>query len=177
MKVNVPGKLSPLVFRRWSRVAGIFLETASSAGGWSPPSDTLNGAREAATTAPSSPSCLPSHAKQLAPASRPNRRGKEEEDPSGSQLRPSAYQAAWDLRSSGQSLGQRTAQHQGPGFSLSEQKPQYFPHKLADWLAPFFLSSLDPLWAPEISPSLCSPSDWSVSLAMCCSPQPRGYSA
>ena len=173
MKVSVPGKLSPFAFRRWSRVARIFLETASSAGGWSPPSDTLSGAREAATTAPSPRCRLPSDTKQLGPPSRPNRRGKEEGDPRGSQLRPSAPQAAWDMRFSGQWLGQPAAQHQVPGFSLSEQKPQCFPHKLGNWLAPFFLSSSGPLWPPEISPSLCPPSDWSPSSALGCSAHPQ----
>lgn len=51
------------------------------------------------------------------------------------------------------------------------KKPRCFPHKLGDWCAPFFLSSSGPLWPPRISPSLCPPSDWSLSSALGCCAQ------
>lgn len=70
--------------------------------------------------------CLVSHKEGLGPTSRPNHQGKDEEDPSGSQLRPSAGLAAWDLCFTRQLAGQPAAL----GFSLSEQKRQCFPHKL-----------------------------------------------
>lgn len=141
------------MLQRWRRVAGTSFQTAPSVPQLVSTFRYAQWGQGSRGHSPIPQRCRPSDAIRLGLASRPNRQGEAEEDPSRSQLRPSSYLAAREMRFGGQRWGspQLSTKCEGQRFP-SLNKRFSVSQGLGGWLAPFFLSSSGPLLVPGNQP-------------------------